>query len=541
MKNERFNSAEKYFFFLIIGLNLIPILTGKFFPTLDGPAHLYNSQLINSLLFDSSKTLESFYIFNHEPVPNWTGHIILSFFNLFLPGFVAEKILLLFYMIGLPLAFRALIKTIAPENKYFSYIIFPFTYSFLFFLGFYNFSIALIFLLIAVNFWLKNEDKIYTVKGVSKLFALITLTYFSHIFVFAILVFIIGLQISFKSFFQFIDNPNQLKETVKSFLRKSAILLASSFIPLLLFFFYFYSRTSPGDNIYFSYTELIDWLKNLRPIIALSFIEEVGYTKKLVYLISIILVIVLYNRVNALEIRTIYPLRSELRLMIKKIFRVSDFWLLAAVVVLFLYFKLPDSDGAAGFVSVRLALLFFIFLILWLSTHHTPKWFGVFIVGVALFCNFKLNVYYMSATKGLNKVALDCANASQHITPNSIVLPLNYSDNWLHNHFSNYLGSDKPMIILENYELGTGYFPLKWNEKEIPNTLFGDKKSGELVCLEWKSNEQNQSKQIDYVFIMGSKELRADSCNREVIQTLFDHYTLVYYTESCSLYELKGK
>jgi len=541
MKNERFNSAEKYFFILIVGLNLIPILTGKFFPTLDGAAHLYNSQLINSLVTDSSALLDSFYLFNQEPVPNWTGHVILSFFNLFLPAFIAEKILLLFYLIGFPLAFRALIKTIAPENIYFSYLAFPFAYSFLFFLGFYNFSIALVLLLITLNYWLRKEDKSFTIKWMLGLFALITLTYFSHIFVFAILVFLIGLQISFKSVFSLIDNPKQYKETSKLFLRKAGVLFITSLVPLLLFAYYFYSRTSPGDKIYLSSTELIEWLKNLSPMIALNFMEEIGYTKKLFYLLSVISVIVLYNRINALDFKAIYPLPSGILSIIKKIVRVSDFWLLGTAAILFLYFRLPDSDGAAGYVSVRLALLFFIFLILWLSTHYVPKWFGIFIVAVTLFCNFKLNMYYTSATKGLNKVALECANASQHIEPHSIVLPLNYSDHWLHIHFSNYLGVDKPMVILENYELGTGYFPLKWNESKIPNTLFGDKQSGEIACLSWKSNEQNPSKVIDYVFVLGKIESNSDLCNQDIINTLLENYILVYEAESCSLYQLKGK
>ena len=172
MNHNKFNLIEKYFFLLITGLNLIPILSRKFFPTLDGPAHLYNAQLIKSLLFDNYTLLGDFFIFNQEPIPNWTGHIILSFFNLFLPSFVAEKILLLSYMIGLPLSFRALIKTIAPSNRLFSYLIFPFTYSFVFFLGFYNFCIALVLILITLNYWVKHEENLSSRKNVLILFLL---------------------------------------------------------------------------------------------------------------------------------------------------------------------------------------------------------------------------------------------------------------------------------------------------------------------------------------------------------------------------------
>ena len=538
MNNNNFNLIEKYFFLLITGLNLIPILSGKFFPTLDGPAHLYNAQLIKSLLFDNYTLLGDFFIFNQEPIPNWTGHIILSFFNLFLPSFVAEKILLLSYMIGLPLSFRALIKTIAPSNRLFSYLIFPFTYSFVFFLGFYNFCIALVLILITLNYWVKHEENLSSRKNVLILFLLITLTYFSHIFIFGILIFLIGFQISIKATIQIIWNIKQIKEILAATFRKFRLLLLSSFIPLLLFLYYFYSRSSSGNNIFLNHTELIDWLKKIRPIIALNVIIEEVYTKKLFYLISSICIITFYNRVNEIQLNYEFSYRTKFLSIIKNIIKFSDFWFFGSIIILFLYFYIPNSDGSAGFVSVRLGLLFFLFLIIWLSTQNFPKWFGLVITGIVLYCNFKLNNYYRSATKDLNKVAIECYYASEYILPNSIVLPLNYSDNWLQAHFSNYLGIDKPMIILENYECGTDYFPLKWNEKSIPNTLIS---LNELPCLQWKSFSQNSSIKIDYVFVLGNMNAKTDSYNKEIKQILLENYILTYNSESCKLYKNKNK
>jgi hypothetical protein len=310
-------------------------------------------------------------------------------------------------------------------------------------------------------------------------------------------------------------------------------LLLASFISLFLFAFYFYSRSNSENNIFLNHTELVDWLKNIRPIIALNSIVEEVYTKKIFYIISSICVIALYNRVNEIQLNNKFSL--------KNVIRVSDVWLFTSVAILFLYFKLPDSDGSAGFVSVRLGMLFFLFLIIWLSTQNFQKWFGLLIVGVVLYCNFKLNIYYGSATKDLNKVAIECNKASEHILPNSIVLPLNYSYHWLHGHFSNYLGIDKPMIILENYECGTGYFPLKWNEKSIPNTLLGNTSVNDLLCLQWKSNPQNPSIKIDYVFVLGNMNAKTDSCNQELKQILLENYILTYHSENCKLYLLKNK
>ena len=106
IKLLKIDKIEKWIFLLMTGINLFPVLIFKFFPTMDGAAHLYNSNLIGSLLFESNPQLNSFFCFNPEPVPNWTGHLFLSVFNCFLPAFIAEKVLLIFYFIGLPYAFR---------------------------------------------------------------------------------------------------------------------------------------------------------------------------------------------------------------------------------------------------------------------------------------------------------------------------------------------------------------------------------------------------------------------------------------------------
>lgn len=122
MNTLRINQLERLLFFTITVLTLLPVLCFKFFPTMDGPAHLYNSNLINSLLFDNNETLHSFFIFNSLPVPNWTGHLILSIFNFFLPSFIAEKILLVFYVVGIAYSFRCLVLAFAPENIFFTYL-----------------------------------------------------------------------------------------------------------------------------------------------------------------------------------------------------------------------------------------------------------------------------------------------------------------------------------------------------------------------------------------------------------------------------------
>ena len=62
MNLKGIEKVERWFFLAMTLLNLMPIFVGKFFPTMDGAAHLYNSNLINHLLFESR--LNDFFIFS---------------------------------------------------------------------------------------------------------------------------------------------------------------------------------------------------------------------------------------------------------------------------------------------------------------------------------------------------------------------------------------------------------------------------------------------------------------------------------------------
>ena len=530
-----FSKIEKYIFFLILLLNLLPVLSYKFFPTMDGAAHLYNSNIINEMVL-GNKDLHIHYIFNSMPVPNWMGHIILSFFNLFLPAHVAERILLLSFLIGLPLAFRSLLKTISIENIHLSYIIFPFTYSFIFFLGFYNFLIALVFLLITLNYYIKNEENLTSFRKISSLLFLATITYFSHLFVFALLLILIATRLGFKTFFYPADISKKFKQKAIDFIRKSLYLLLSSLLPLLLFFNYLISKPASSETDFVEFNTLIEWLKNLRPLIAISEQEEQKYTHKIFYIIAALFIYALFSKLYSKSKTTGSFTFKNLTANWKSIFNLSDFWFISALILLAMYFNMPDSDGSAGYVSIRLAFIFFIFILLWIASQKLNKWIISLAMLLVLFFHFKLNTFYQDATKNIESIAIDYVDVANHIEKNSVVLPINYSGNWLMAHFSNYLGVEKPIIILENYECLAGYFPLKWNVNTMPDSRFGPITSDSLLCLKWQANPKKKMKKIDYCFVMGNINNGKTQCDSILIATLNQNYHIVHTSLFSTLY-----
>lgn len=532
---EKFNRFEPYFFLLVTIVHLLPLLVLKFFPSLDGPAHLHNANLIQHLLIEGHSNLGTYYEMNQLPVPNWTGHLILILFNLFLPGFLAEKILVVVYVLGFAFSFRYLVSLINTRNIVLSYFSFPFMYSFVFFMGFYNFSIGVVFMILTLAFWVKHEDRLASLRIVAGLSGLLLITYFSHIVVFSVLVFLLFLRIVYTILGNFrYERRNFLSVMGDHWSRIKGLIIAFA-LPAALLLYYILSRPIYSDYKYKTTTELLNWIHYIRPLISFHFSIEKPYTITLFYLLCFLTIIGLYyhwfKSGNRKKPNT-YTFSSQW---------FPGFWLLSAGIIFGIYLFFPDSNGASGYISVRLCYFFFLLVILWLTTQRLPFLARLLGLVIILFANFGSNAYYYKTFHNLNEKAVSSHKAAAFVEPEALILPIMKGKHWMTGHFSNYLGIDKPAVILENYECSNGYFPLKWNSNEFPKTLFGGKTSNDLSCLRWRTNDQNEPERIDYVYLLGDLKVKKDSCQKTVKSILVDHYKVAYKDENCRLYKLKAK
>ncbi|MNX98539.1 hypothetical protein D3C86_1309530 [compost metagenome] len=220
-------------------------------------------------------------------------------------------------------------------------------------------------------------------------------------------------------------------------------------------------------------------------------------------------------------------------------FRINDVWLLMCGVMLLLLFIMPDKNGMASLISMRFALLSFLFLVLWISTMKQAKILTAVCLLLILVFHVKRVRHIDSAIDGHNAVAVDCQETAKFIEPNSIVAPVNLTDHWVRGHFSNYLGIDKPLIILENYEATTDYFPLIWNKENIPDLQVGGKSVlSNSLFSSIPTNTANEKREIDYIFVLGDW----DSSNTEQLknlQLISLHFVPVHKNTNCTLYRRK--
>lgn len=502
---------------------------------MDGAAHLYNSNLINQLISNSNSPLHQYFVFNSEILPNWSGHFLLSLLIFISNAFIAEKILLISLLILLPVTFRAIIQRINSVNSSVSYFVFPFTYSLPFWFGFYNFSIGLLLLFVTVYFWLTKENSTYKIKDKFILFVLICSTYFSHLLVFCLLLIILTARILFVELEKIRTENNSIKTVTIKILNQTILLLFSAALPLFFTYNYFLAREDISPQSKLPVQELINWLYKIQPIIALNESVEQPFTKNIFFVFCAMLLFAVIEK-----LRFSVHLKNKLvsvKKFIHNSFSSLNFWLLCCMILLILYFYLPDEHANASFISIRIFLLFFLFFILFMASLNHKKTILFLAVFILLYNHFRLNFYYTKEAVVLGGVATRINNFAPQIEANSVVLPINFSSHWFMGHYSNYLGVDKPMVILENYEAVQGYFPLDWNRKAMPNLTLVNNNSGQVSCLNWETNLTNKNKKIDYVFILGVPPDSINLCENKIFSILKKSYKLVKADRDLKLYK----
>ncbi|HRW20499.1 MAG TPA: hypothetical protein P5509_00865, partial [Bacteroidales bacterium] len=89
------NKNTELIVFLLLALaNGFYLVMYKYIPSLDGPQHLYNSNVIVELV-KGNDFFKQFFQINNVLVGYWNAHAVLSLYNFIFPSWLAEKLFLL--------------------------------------------------------------------------------------------------------------------------------------------------------------------------------------------------------------------------------------------------------------------------------------------------------------------------------------------------------------------------------------------------------------------------------------------------------------
>jgi hypothetical protein len=434
-------SHEKLLFALFALSCTLPMLLPPYFMSYDGPAHLYNSRLLAQWWLGNSDWLAEHLFLQKEALPNWLTYPFLALFGELFGYFNADKLLQTVYAGLLLYGFRYLVKSFNPTASWSTWIGGVLVVHQL--IGMYNFSLSIPLVMWMTGYYKRQMWQFSSLKYLL-LMLLALLLYFSHIIGFLVA----GLLCGIWWLQQALLNKNQpipLNYRVQAF-----FLLALTFLPGIWLSWHFISARHGGENLYFSFTVLLERLWRMDALILFNTSKESGILHWLLLLLP-------------LAAWDLWKQKKSLS---------GELWslFLATTALLLLYFVAPDGSMGASFTSARLQLFFWSCLFVLLAALPLRRNALRITFLIALVVIQALNWHYYKAWRGLSPSVQSWSIAAKHLPPKAKVLTLNYSQHWYHEHISNFLGlnGELPMLY-ENYEATNDYFPFRFQPKTLEN------------------------------------------------------------------------
>ncbi len=454
-------NATGILFFLGCVLALAHIWYPHILLTCDGPAHVYNAQVIGDLT--TGKTLDfyqRFYSLSHAPNPNWLSHYVLVFLlHRNIGGIDAEKTLMTLYVLLYVVGFYLLLKKLSGNNRQMYLYVFIFLFSQVFAKGFYNFCIGNALFFWATWVWILflERGKFWTA---ALFFVTLAMVYFAHLLWFSVCgIVCCCLALSF-AMAQYPDWAGRMRFGASRMLCLAA--MGAPFLWLAIRF----SRSQGGLGIRIRFH-----LYRLVELLQLKYLVNLTHAE--VYFALILGCVLIAACLTA-----IYFGKAK-----QHVFQKFDGILWGLGILGLLYLCFPDAIfGVEVMTTIRLQVVLGIFMICTVAYLGLPPKLARAMTGIVTLAVVLLAGTRLSAYNNLSDETEELLSCSSHIKPKSVVLPLNFSkarkDNcngmawkdqgWFFVHASEYMGLDKPLIFLDNYEAGTKFFPLSWANKANP-------------------------------------------------------------------------
>ena len=242
-------STKHIIIITLLLIHLLPIWIFKYFPSCDGPSHIYNAYVLKEYHKHENYKIREAFKLNLTLFPNWTSHFLLALLMYVFPPIICEKILLSVCIAFLPLSLFYFLNAVDKGKVLFGLLGFMHAYNFLLQMGFYNFTLSMPLFFFTLGYWWKHKDEMRP-ANIVVLYVLLLGTYFCHYISYVLLV----LSLSFFAFFSyfhsaFLETWGRNEERVsdlKSFVGKlkPLLLFLGFMLPAYFIMFSYYLSTS---------------------------------------------------------------------------------------------------------------------------------------------------------------------------------------------------------------------------------------------------------------------------------------------------------
>lgn len=523
---KKTNTLEPILFYAFLALLLVPVWSVDFFVTGDGPCHLHNSRILIDWWQGGKGFYDPFYYLNHDFNPNWLYTLItvplLSIFK----AHWTEKIFFTLYVLGFGLGFRFLISEINPKAKFISSIGLLFCYHNLVIKGFFNNSLSFVIWFWVVRWWWrKRNDFFIGTLLLNSIFILLLYSTHPLGLIFALLM--IGSMMIGLWYSEYRDLG--WKESKGLFLKRLLSLLLSAMPSLILFAEYLTRSNMSPDTAYHSIKGSLDFILHLYSLVNVSSSED------------------LYALLTSLTCLFLFVFALILRIKERKSESGDGLFLFLLVAICCILF--PPASIAGGLeISFRMAIIPFIAMLFWIATADFPIWAKISVQIISLV----LGICFISIRLPIQQNASDYAKEIYSCDPlikdSSTLLVLNYD--WeghtpdgkliadragLFSHVDCYLGTDKSLIISDNYEAHFYYFPVivRWNTNMYSQTdkegINFDHRPPRADILNYNTRT---GQNIDYVLMISYREeFLSHPYTQEIFTQLDKAYAKIYTSQ----------
>ena len=470
---RKISSTHIYTLLIFAHISLIWIF--PYFPTQDGPSHIYNLHILHDLIHGGQQWGD-YFTFNLEPTPN-LGFILFTYPLLSLVEVLtAEKIFITFYTILLGISVPIFISTFS-KPSYFSKTIkfctIPIFFNFTLMMGFYSYAIAVPFFFLAIslawNFRNRKEKFKFVVYNVSGM-----LLFFLHVIPF--MYYLISLLV-----FAVADN----KDLRKVYIPIGRLLILIQ--PLIIMIIFYISRgiVSSGQ-VDFSYLLSIDRAYSL--IASLVTFSSLSFSPMQILPISCLWFAILLMLKDGLKHFLTIKKRPELKAILFLMSIFSTIYLLA-----------PSSFGGGGFFNSRIPWVIFLLILPIFADLRVDaiKVVNLAIMVAAIFSLFT-NVAILNYENKRLSIFLSGLNFGCS-TGDSIILYKPKPDSWpiidTLLHAPSYYGIFNGCVNLGNYEARTPLFPIKFKNNMTSFSL--------LSRIENKPESVDFSEHAEIVEVIG--------------------------------------
>lgn len=516
---------ETIFFYLILGVLLLPLIFCEVIVTGDGPCHFYNSSILVSLLFEGDADFyKPFLQFNKYPDPNWITNAVQIPLLLIFPPLWAEKLFFGIYLLVFAFGFRKVVIEINPAAGFLSCVGALFAWNYLLLKGFINNAWSMALWCWVLGFWLMyiRTKKLWLLGVLTILFICL---YFSHPigYAFAILsiccVILSNVLYSTKQIGKRAARIQMLSDSFRLFI--------ITLVPNVLLAFFYLRREWTAEQETSSVKNIANDLWHITSLKTLTEREDL-WLLMLTLLSLILFSIAIWQRIKS-----------------KTVHRYDGLFLLFLISI-FVVFNPPTGFSGGLAIGVRLGMIPFLCLLFWIATNDFDKNVRYGTSAVSLLIIVGLTAVRLPIQKSASRYATEVISCKDHILDKSTLLVLNYDwngvpvegdvmpdKNWLFPHIDCYLGTYKDLIISDNYELNYWYFPLveRWETNMYKQTdkdgINFDHRPPRADINSY--NRRTGGQEIDYVLMLSYTDEHAEHpYTKEIFDQLAATFRLVY-------------